>query len=158
MPINALAARLLVDAAHLAWSNRDTDALMACYCDDIRYSCNTGPSNAEPFVAVGKSQMLGFLEPVLEITESMSVVERFKLDDNVARATISCFVKHTATGHVLSGTYRQILVFRDGRIAEIEEFHDAARIAAFWKMVHGDLRPDDGDALAKDPPEAPRPG
>jgi ketosteroid isomerase-like protein len=153
MCINALAARLLVDAAHLAWSNRDTGALMACYCDDIRYTCNTGPSSAEPFVAVGKSAMLGFLEPVLEITESMSVVEHFVLNDNVARATVSCFVKHNATGHVLSGSYRQILVFRDGKIAEIEEFHDAARIAAFWKMVHGDVRPNDRDALAKDPPD-----
>jgi ketosteroid isomerase-like protein len=135
MPMKALAARMLVDAAHLAWSNRDTPALLACYCDDIRYTCNTGSNGADSFVAVGKQAMLDFLLPVLNIAESMSVVERFVFKDGMARATITCFVRHKATGHVLSGSYRQILVFREGKIAKIDEFHDAARIAAFWRMV-----------------------
>ena len=154
MQMTALAARMLVDAAHLAWSNRDVEALLACYCEDIHYSCNTG-SSAEPFVAVGKQAMRDFLLPVLDIAESMSVVDRFVFKDNMARATIACFVTHKATGHVLSGSYRQVLVFREGKIAKIEEFHDAARIAAFWKMVDVEAA-SDPDMLAKDHPDTAR--
>ena len=135
MTTDALRARVLVDAAHLAWGNRDMEALMACYCDDIRYTCNIGPTGTEPFVAVGKKAMLDFLLPVLDVTESMSVVESFAFRNEAARATVACFVKHKATGHVLSGKYRQVVRFRDGGIAQIDEFHDAARIAAFWKLV-----------------------
>ena len=136
MPMNALSARLLIDAAHLAWSNRDIAALLACYCDDIRYTCNVGPSGTEPFIAIGKQAMLDFLSPVLTVAESVSVVERFVFNEDVATSTVACFVKHKATGHVLSGTYRQIALFREGKIAQLDEIHDAARIAAFWKMVN----------------------
>ena len=33
MGMKSLRARLLVEAAHLAWSNRDTAGLLACYCE-----------------------------------------------------------------------------------------------------------------------------
>jgi ketosteroid isomerase-like protein len=138
MGMNSLKARLLVDAAHLAWSNRDPTGLLACYCDDVRYTCNTGPSPSEPFVAVGKRAMMDFLLPVLDIATSMSVVERFVFKNDVARATVACFLRHHATGHVLSGKYRQVISFSDGKIAQIDEFHDAARIAAFWKLVNAE--------------------
>ena len=108
---------------------------MACYCDDIRYTCNIGPTGTQSFVAVGRKAMLDFLLPVLDVTESMSVVESFAFRNEEARATVACFVKHKATGHVLSGKYRQVVRFRDGGIAQIDEFHDAARIAAFCKLV-----------------------
>jgi ketosteroid isomerase-like protein len=148
MQMNALAARMLVDAAHLAWSNRDTTTLLACYCDDICYTCNTGSSGAESFRAVGKQAMLDFLLSVLATTESMSIIEGFAFKDSTARANVACFVKHKATGHVLNGTYRQILTFCDGKIASIDEYHDAARIAAFWKMVDAEALADPG-ILAK---------
>ena len=135
MGMNSLKARLLVDAAHLAWSNRDIAGLLACYCDDVRYTCNTGPNPPEPFVAVGKQAMMDFLLPVLGIATSMSVVERFVFRNDAATATAACFVTHHATGHVLSGKYRQVIAFRDEKIAQIDEFLDAARFAAFWKLV-----------------------
>jgi ketosteroid isomerase-like protein len=138
MGMNSLKARLLVDAAHLAWSNRDPAGLLACYCDDIRYTCNTGPTPPEPFVAVGKQAMMAFLLPVLDIATSMSVVERFVFRNDMATATVACFLTHHATGHVLSGKYRQVIGFREGKIARIDEFHDAARIASFWKLVNAD--------------------
>jgi len=138
MGMNSLKARLLVDAAHLAWSNRDTAGLLACYCEDVRYTCNTGPNPSEPYVAVGKPAMMDFLLPVLDIATSMSVVERFVFRNGVATATVACFVTHRATGHVLSGKYRQVIAFRDEKIAQIDEFHDAARIAAFWKLVNAE--------------------
>lgn len=136
--MNSLKARLLVDAAHLAWSNRDIAGLLACYCDDVRYTCNIGPNPSEPFVALGKQAMMDFLLPVLDIATSMSVVQRFAFKNDMATATVACFLTHHATGHVLSGKYRQIVAFRDDKIAQIDEFHDAARIAAFWKLVNAD--------------------
>jgi ketosteroid isomerase-like protein len=138
MGMNSLKARLIVDAAHLAWSNGDLAGLLACYCDDVRYTCNTGPNPSEPFVAVGKQAMMDFLLPVLDIATSMSVVERFVFRNDVATATVACFLTHQATGHVLSGKYRQVITFREGSIAQIDEFHDAARIAAFWKLVNAE--------------------
>ena len=111
-----------MDAAHLAWGNRDMEALVACYCDDIRYTCNIGPTGTQPFIAVGKKAMLDFLLPVLDVTVSMSVVESFAFRNEEARATVACFVKHNATGHVLSGNTFRSSVFASARLRKSMNF------------------------------------
>lgn len=105
------------------------------YCDDICYTCNVEPAAAQPVRINGRAAMREFLTKVQGVAQSMSVVEAFQFDGSVARATVACFVKHNGTGIVLSGYYRQVLRFRSGQISHLEEFHDAARLEAFWRLV-----------------------
>lgn len=79
--------------------------------------------------------MRQFLEPLTNLIESVSVVEGFQFQGDTARATIACYLKHYATGIVLSGQYRQVIRFKGDYIDQLEEFHDAARLATFWKLV-----------------------
>lgn len=39
---------------------------------------------------------------------------------------------------MLSGSFRQVSLFGGMKIMAIEEFHDAAKMRAFWKMVRSD--------------------
>jgi len=52
-------------------------------------------------------------------------------------------VPHKGTGHKLAGTFRQVVYYRNNQIAQLEEFHDAARMAAFWRLVAGEAIDDD---------------
>ena len=53
----------------------------------------------------------------------------------IARAQIDTYVRHRRTGHVLAGSYRQVVTYRGNEIWRIEEYHDAAKMAAFWRLV-----------------------
>lgn len=125
----------MVSACHDAWSTRDLDRLLTYYSPNMVYICNAEPSGAHPVRYVGLEAFRGFLAPVLELIESVSVVEGFQFSGNTARATIACYMKHFATGIVLSGQYRQVFQFTGDRISQLEEYHDAARIATFWELV-----------------------
>ena len=58
--------------------------------------------------------------------------------DGVGRATIECYVRHRTTRHVLVGSYRQLVTYRGDKVERLEEFHDAAKMIAFWQMVYGE--------------------
>ena len=76
-------------------------------------------------------------------TEGHAVVEYFRFSDGVGRALIGAVIRHKDTGHKLAGTFRQVVYYRNNQIAQLEEFHDAARMAAFWRLVAGEAIDDD---------------
>ena len=39
---------------------------------------------------------------------------------------------------MLVGSYRQLVTYRGDRIERLEEFHDAAKMIAFWQMISGE--------------------
>lgn len=128
-------AEAIVNACHDAWSNRDLDRMFRNFHPDVVYSCNVETPGASPVRYIGRLAMRGFLEPVLALIESVSVVDGFQMNGDAARTTISCYMKHYATGIVLSGQYRQVYHFKNDLIMQLEEFHDAARMATFWRLV-----------------------
>lgn len=128
---------MIVNACHLAWSSRDLDRMLSFYSPGIVYTCNGEPSGpqANPVRYVGREAMRGFLGPLLETTESVSVVEAFQFDGEKARVNVACYLRHYRTGIVLSGQFRQVVRFQNGLVSQLEEFHDAAKLATFWKLV-----------------------
>jgi hypothetical protein len=38
----------------------------------------------------------------------------------------------------LVGSYRQLVTYRGDKIERLEEFHDAAKMIAFWQMIYGE--------------------
>lgn len=138
MPINEIVAKAILDEAHRAWSVGDVEGVLQTYTDDIFYQCNAIDLRSPPAIIVGKPAMRAFLQPIASITECMSVTESFQFHSGIGRARASCFLKHRASGHTLTTTYRQIVMFRQMRISRMEEFHDAAKLAAFFRLIEGE--------------------
>lgn len=128
-------AEAIVNACHEAWSLRDLDRMLRNYSPNFVYTCNTEGDGKEPTRFSGLDAYRGFLEPLLDLIESVSVVEGFQYHDNTARVSVGCYYKHYRTGLVMSGQFRQVFTFEGDLIVRIEEFHDAAKMATFWRLI-----------------------
>lgn len=131
-------AELLMDAAHAAWCAGDIAGALKLFTDDFDYQCNAGTTDGTPLTLKGKEMFAGFWGPIVSQLQMTTVPESVKLHGDVARVHVTAKVRHARTGHELEGTYRQIVTFRDGKICALEEYHDAAKMAAFWSMVSHD--------------------
>jgi ketosteroid isomerase-like protein len=131
-------ARMLLQGTHAAWSNGNVEGVLAHYVDNLTYFCNTGGADGGPLLIEGKRDFREMLRSIVDVAESVSVPEYFRFADGVGRATIESYIRHKMTRHTLVGSYRQVLTFRDGRIERLEEFHDAAKMIAFWEMISGE--------------------
>jgi ketosteroid isomerase-like protein len=137
MIFDEFSAHEVLDTALVAWSREDIEGVLSCFVDDLTYWCNTGAPHGSPLTISGKQAFGTFLQS-MQVAERVAVSEYFRLVDGVGRASIEYFVKHKRTGHALNGSYRQLISFRDGKIARLEEYHDAARMAAFWRLIAGE--------------------
>jgi ketosteroid isomerase-like protein len=130
------AAHAVIEAAHEAWNNGNVEGMLAAYVDDLTYVSNTGP-DGQSLVINGKADFRARFEPIMSIVEAKTFIEDFRFLGTTARIRFSTYVRHRETGHELTGTYREVCTFRGLKICKIEDFHDAARMAAFWQLVGG---------------------
>jgi ketosteroid isomerase-like protein len=144
MTLDAASAREILDASHIAWSKGDVDGVLEHYLDNVTYWSNSGGLDGGALTFEGKAALRAFLQSIVDVAESMLVTDLFVLNGNVGRATVECYIRHKGTGHTLSGSYRQLVTFEGDKIAKVEEFHDAAKMAAFWRLIAGET--------AKQPP------
>ncbi len=138
MTIDEHRARLILNSAHAAWSRGDVEGVLNQYTDDLTYWSNTGAPDGGPLVILGKDGLREMLNSIVAVAESVSVAEYFRFIDGVGRAKIECYIRHKITGHTMVGSYRQVVTYRGDRISRTDEFHDAARMATFWRMIMGD--------------------
>jgi ketosteroid isomerase-like protein len=138
MEIDEHRARLILNQTHAAWSRGDIEGVLSQYVDDLTYFCNTGGPDGGPLLITGKGALRDMLRSIVDVAESVSVPEYFRLADGVGRSTIECYIRHRTTRHVLVGSYRQLITYRGDRIERLEEFHDAAKMIAFWQMISGE--------------------
>jgi len=137
MILDEVSAREILDVAHAAWSNNDVEgALRQCF-DDVVYWSNTGAPDGAPLEIVGKAAFGNFLRSIAWVAESASVTEHFKFFEGVGRAKVEWYIKHRQTGIVLSDTYRQVVTYRERTMFRITEYHDDAKMAAFWRLISG---------------------
>lgn len=136
-------ARSVLDATHNAWCKGEIERLLSYYADDCTYWCNAGTLDGAPFIIEGKQGLRTFLASITAVAESASVIDHFQFEDGIARASIEAYIRHRRTGHVLAGSYRQVVFYRGRKIARCEEYHDAAKMAAFWRLVTSDETAED---------------
>ena len=139
--VDAQLARQVLAATHDAWSKGDLERMLVHFDDELTYWCNVGAIDGQPFTIDGKQGLRTLLQSVLSVAESASKISFFQFEDGIARSTVQAYVRHRRTGHEISGTFRQIVTYRGKRIVKLEEFHEAAKMSAFWRMV----TVDDGD-------------
>jgi ketosteroid isomerase-like protein len=135
MQLDELAARAVVDAAYRAWSRGDVEGVLSQYTEDLTYWSNVGGPDGAPLTIEGKPAFRLFVEGIAATMESASVLEQFRLTDGIGHARVEFYVRHKLTRHALSGAYRQVTTFKNGRIVRAEQFHDAARTAAFMRLI-----------------------
>lgn len=112
--------------------------MLAYYTDDVIYWCNAGSLDGIPYIIEGKPGMRTFLRSIISVAESATATEHFQFEDGIGRAHVEAYIRHRRTGHVLSGSFRQVVTYRGRKISRLEEYHDAAKMAAFWRMVTSD--------------------
>jgi ketosteroid isomerase-like protein len=133
--LNFDTAKAIVEAGHAAWNARNLEGVLDNYTDGLLYTSNAGGPDGQPLQAFGKSGLRAMLAPVLPAFETMTSIEHFKFADDIAWVRVNSFAVHKSTGLELSGTYRQIMHFRGFKICRLEEFHDAAKLNAFWQLL-----------------------
>ncbi len=140
MQLDEHRARLIHESTLAAWSNGDVNGVARHFVDDLTYFCNTGGPDGGPLTIVGQTAYREFLNQIVDVAESVCVSEyfRFNEDEGVGRAKIECYIRHKTTRHTMVGSYRQLLTYRGDRIERLEEFHDAAKMIAFWHMISGE--------------------
>jgi ketosteroid isomerase-like protein len=135
MALDAIDAREILDATYMAWNCGDIDGLLARYTDDLVFSSNVGGADGKPLTIVGKSAFREFIQGIAEVAESTSIIRHFWFRDGIGRAKVDYCLRHKKSELSLAGSYRQVTSFLDGKIARAQQFHDAARMAAFWRLV-----------------------
>ncbi len=134
-------ARSLIDRAYLAWSRGDVEGVLAQYVDDLTFSSNVGGADGQPLVIVGKPAFRPFIQGMAESMDSASVLEHFRFANGIGHARVEYYVRDRRTKHALSGAFRQVTAFRNGKILRAEQFHDAALMATFWRLVAHETAP-----------------
>lgn len=114
------------------------DAVLRLCDDDVIYWFNAGGPRPRPLMIAGKPVLRDFLDAMSSVTECVCVSEHFRLIGNVGRARIEGFVRHRKTGHALVSSFRQQVTFRNRKILRIDEYHDAAKTVAFWRLIAGE--------------------
>lgn len=143
MSLNEDTARALVEAAHAAWNAGDLEGVLQKYVDDLIYVSNVEGANGQPLVIHGKEAMRSYLCSFQDAVESKTAIESFYFENGIARIRLSAFVRHKRSGHVLTGSFRQIMQFRGFQISKLDDLHDAAKMNAFWRLVHSEISSSD---------------
>lgn len=138
--ISEAKAANIVYAAHEAWNRRDLPALSDLLDEDFTYWNNVGSPQGDTLIH-GKAAYVKFLAPLAQM-EGLSVPHSLRFKNGVATASVEFYARDRRTGHSHSGTFRQVLHFRDDRIVRIEEYHDAPVLASYIALLsseHSDV-------------------
>lgn len=138
MPLNFVTAKAIIDHTHRSWSAGDVDGVLRNYTDDIWYQRNAVDFASPPFIVQGKAAMGVFLRAITEKAECMAVLESFQFHAGIARSRSSYFLRDRETSQTHASTYRQITMFRGMEISRMEQFHDAARLTAFYRLIEAE--------------------
>jgi ketosteroid isomerase-like protein len=139
--LNSDTAKAIVEAAHAAWNAGSVEGMLQKYVEDLVYVTNTGPEGRS-LTFYGKEAFRARFEPIMGIVDAKTTVRHFRYDGNFARVRFDTHVRHRRTGLEMTGSYRQIIAFRGFQICRLEDFHDAAKMAAFWRLVEMASQPD----------------
>jgi ketosteroid isomerase-like protein len=128
-----------LESAQEAWNAGSVEGVLDKYVDDLVYTTNSGGPNGESLTFRGKAELRNLYRTTMEVLDSASRLESLRYENGIVRTRLTAVIRHRATGHILTCSLRQILRFRGFRIAEQEDFHDAAKLAAFWRLVENPL-------------------
>lgn len=134
-------ALTVIERSHQEWCRANLDGLCDQYNDDMVFWCNCGDPSGGPIEIRGKAKFRETLSAILRTTRCTSRIVTFDYGEGRARILAEYRMQHMASGITLNGTYRQLVSFDRGKIQRLEEYHDAGRLTAFWKLAADGRRP-----------------
>lgn len=127
----------VVRAIYQAWIRQDLDSVLEHFADDAAYTLHIDdeavPTGGR---AIGQAHIRGRLERHLEIFEQLLYRPGpLTTDGGTVRTRIEYWYRHRASAHDINGYFRHVWVISEGRVVSIDEYHDAAKFAAFMRLV-----------------------
>lgn len=127
----------IMEAFCAAYARRDLELAGSMLADDIVFALHVD-RDIVPFggVTIGKEQVRRRWAMIVALFD----MPLYRLDSAVAdgdevRARIAYRFCHKATGEEIDGHMRIVALIRDGLIARGNEYHDRARVEAFFRLV-----------------------
>lgn len=142
-------SRSIVASFFSCWRVQDLEMALAHLHPDAVYELHNGP-DARPLAGAYKGiqaiRELGYgvLADFDYLAYEPTIVS---VDGHVVRAQVRAKLRHRATRHIIEGSQRSVFELKDGLIARIDLYEDAARLQAFMRMVRE--APADGNWLAQ---------
>ncbi len=130
-----------------SWQAQDVEQTLALCHADIVFLLNAEPETLPYAVeARGKVAVRTLMSEMLAVWERLSYVQvLLGADRDVGRVQTSYRLRHRPSGEILIGTKRSVVQIRDGLATEIKQHEDAARLAAFLRLVGRDRSGDNDD-------------
>jgi ketosteroid isomerase-like protein len=120
-----------------AYAARDLDRALAFFSDDVIYALHVD-RDVIPFagVTIGKAQFRIRLEMIASLFD-MPVyrLEHAAVHGDDLHANIAYLFRHIASGEEIEGSMRVVVWVRGGLFARVNEYHDRARVEAFFRLI-----------------------
>lgn len=122
-----------------AWRIGDFDGTFACFADDIVVALHLDPALLSfAGETVGKPAVrAAFTRMRQEFDYLMRRTTHLVEEGDVVRVGLEYMYRHKASGEVLSGHCRIVMLYRDGLVARIDEYHDQSMVESFMRLFGG---------------------
>ncbi len=144
----------VVEAAHGYWAVQDVEMTLAHMAADIVFVLYLD-KEAVPFGGEtrGQDALRTVLHDIITDFDFLKYEPRsLDADGDVIRTQVDYVYRHRPTGETLVGSKRLVLTVRDGLIARMDEYHDAALVESFMRLA----RWRSANVAAGEPSDAPR--
>jgi ketosteroid isomerase-like protein len=125
------------------WQAQDVEQTVSMYSEDIVYrSFSFHKSRPSVQLLRGHDEIRDMLFHVLAEFDYLRY-DPVILDvtGQMARVQVQFDLRHRQSGERLTGSKRQFYAIGDGKVQRINQFHDEAMVAAFFRMIRGASAP-----------------
>lgn len=130
----------LVAGCYKSWTEGRIDRLLDVLADDCVYTMHVP---RELLAFAGRHEGSEAIRTCLHDIIAESDFLLYAVDDwshgagEIVRTRVVYYFFHPDTGDQLDGALRHVWRVRDGRVVQLDEYHDVPRLEAFLTMVRG---------------------
>jgi ketosteroid isomerase-like protein len=140
--------KILLEAAYAAWAARDLAATMSCFAENVLFAIHL-PSDIAPYVGEvrGRDELAKRLQMILDDFDFIYYrPEQITAQGIAFHSQVKFHYRHKATGLEYEGSMRHTWRIAGDRITRFEEYHDAERVRAFFRLLAEHMQRGGGDA------------
>ena len=129
--------RTLLEGAYAAWAARDLDATLACFAADVAFVIHL-PAEVVAFAGEvrGRAELGKRLQAILDEFDFLFYTPvQIKAEGASYHSQVHFHYRHKATGLDYEGRMRHVWRIDGDQIVHFEEFHDTARVRAFFGLL-----------------------
>lgn len=132
----------VVNGFNTAWAKGDIEKALTFIGENCIYELHVS-GDALPFggVTAGRENIAAVLRQIRRDFEYV-LFRPFKLtpDGDIVRFQVEFMYRHMKSGEVIDGRFRMVMKVEDGSIVRADEYHDRAKVEAFFRLVEAKSR------------------